>query len=420
MHQSKLRILQINNHEQVGGGSERVFQLTTKLLLDKGHEVSSISCGSHTFDERKSSVLLPHNGYIASNPLKTVRNIRDFVYRPASVEATRKLVKYFQPDIAHLHIFYGQLSSSVLNTLAELNIPCVMTVHEYRMLCPVSTLYTERNGVCERCAGGAKIHALLGRCNRGSLLASGISVFESWFRDRFFPYDKLIAHFFMVSRFCLDKHAQYSSVIASKSSVLYNFIRDADCSAQPQLVYSDAPFLYCGRMSREKGVALLCDAFAQRPQLELRIAGAGPLATELRSRYSAYPNIKFLGKLNSTELKAELAAARFSIAPSEWYENNPMAILESFALGTPVLGAAIGGIPELVMPERTGYLFSPSDLRSLLSALDKATQTSSEQRYTMGQMAIDLIRDKHSEPGYYEQLISGYQRVLSHPIRSQD
>lgn len=415
-----MRILQINNHEQIGGGSERVFQLTTKLLLDKGHEVASISCGAHSFDGRKHSVLLPHNGYMGSSPLETARNIRDFVYRPETVEATRKLVKDFQPEIAHLHIFYGQLSSSVLSTLAELKIPCVMTVHEYRMLCPVSTLYTERNGVCERCAGGSKLNALLGRCNRESLPASGLSVIEAWVRDIFFPYDKLISHFFMVSRFCLEKHAQYSSVIAKKSSVLYNFVRDTDCTAQPQAVNADAPFLYCGRMSREKGISLLCDAFAQRPQLELRIAGAGPLAAELKSRYSIYPNIKFLGKLQSSQLKAELAAARFSIAPSEWYENNPMAILESFALGTPVLGAAIGGIPELVTPEKTGYLFSPSDLSSLLAALDKATKVSSDQRYRMGQMAIDLIRDKHSEQGYYDQLISGYQHVLSHPSRTQD
>lgn len=224
----------------------------------------------------------------------------------------------------------------------------------------------------------------------------------------------------MVSRFCLEKHAQYSSAIASKSSVLYNFVRDTDRSAQPQQVRPDAPFLYCGRMSREKGVALMCDAFAQRPQLELRIAGGGPLAAELRSRYAVNKNIKFLGKLDSPELKTELAAARFSIAPSEWYENNPMAILESFALGTPVLGAAIGGIPELVTPDNTGFLFSPSDLNSLLEALDKAAQTSCERRYAMGQMAIDLIRDKHSEPGYYEQLMRGYQRVLPHPPRKQD
>ncbi len=408
-----MRILQINNHEQIGGGSERVFQLTTKLLLDKGHDVASISCGSHSFDDRKRTVLLAHNGYMSGSPLDTLRNVREFVYRPSAAEATRDLVEDFRPDLAHLHIFYGQLSSSVLSALAELRVPCVMTVHEYRMLCPVSTLYTERQGVCERCAGGSKVHALLGRCNRGSLPASSLSALEAWFRDRFFPYGKLIDHFFMVSRFCLEKHAQYSSDIANKSSVLYNFVRDADRSARPHQVQSNAPFLYCGRLSREKGVALMCDAFAQRPQLELRIAGDGPLALELKSRYAMHRNIKFLGKLDSARLKTELAAARFSIAPSEWYENNPMAILESFAAGTPVLGASIGGIPELVTPSRTGMLFNPSDLNSLLNAVDAADQITAEHRYAMGQMAIELIRARHSESEYYEQLLSGYQRVLT-------
>ena len=117
-----MRILQINNHEQIGGGSERVFQLTTKLLLDKGHDVASISCGSHSFDDRKRTVLLSHNGYMSGSPLDRLRNVREFVYRPAAAEATRGLVDEFRPDLAHLHIFYGQLSSSVLSALAKLRV----------------------------------------------------------------------------------------------------------------------------------------------------------------------------------------------------------------------------------------------------------------------------------------------------------
>jgi glycosyltransferase involved in cell wall biosynthesis len=408
-----MRILQINNAEELGGGSERVFQLTTKMLLDRGHDVATLSCGSKAFDPRKKSVLLARNKYYSKNPLAALSNIRNFVYRPATARATYDLVTDFQPDIAHLHIFYGQLSSSVLATLVDLNVPCVMTVHEYRMLCPISTLYTPEKGVCEQCATGSKLHAIVGRCNRNSLAASGISAIEAIVRDKFFPYQKLINHFFMVSHFCLQKHAQYIPEIKSKSSILYNFVRDIDRNSQPQYCSQQAPFLYCGRLSHEKGVAFMCEAFAKRPHLDLRIAGDGPLTEELKTRFASNSNIKFLGKLDPIELKMELSAARFSITPSEWYENNPMAILESFALGTPVIGSDIGGIPELVTQNKTGFLFSPSDLNSFLSTLDQANSTSIEKRHKMGEMAIELIRDRHSESGYYEQLLRGYQNALA-------
>jgi glycosyltransferase involved in cell wall biosynthesis len=157
----------------------------------------------------------------------------------------------------------------------------------------------------------------------------------------------------------------------------------------------------------------MCEAFAKRPHLDLRIAGDGPLTEELKTRFASNSNIKFLGKLDPIELKMELSAARFSITPSEWYENNPMAILESFALGTPVIGSDIGGIPELVTQNKTGFLFSPSDLNSFLSTLDQANSTSIEKRHKMGEMAIELIRDRHSESGYYEQLLRGYQNALA-------
>src|SRR5690349_15881836 len=138
-----MRVLQINNFEEIQGGSDRVFQLNTRILLDRGHEVATLACGEVSFDSRKHSVLLQRNGYLQSNPLATYRNIRNFFYRKEAASSIRTLVRDFRPDLAHLHIFYGQLSSAVLDALQGLGVPCVMTVHEYRMLCPISTMYAE-------------------------------------------------------------------------------------------------------------------------------------------------------------------------------------------------------------------------------------------------------------------------------------
>lgn len=408
-----MRILQLNNFEDIRGGSDRVYQLTARMLLDKGHEVATIACGDTSFDARKESVLLPQNGYVSANPISTLRNIRQFIYRPEAAHQVRALVKRFQPEVAHLHIFYGQLSSSVLATLSELGIPCVMTVHEYRMLCPVSTMYTQRLGVCERCARGGVANAVTHRCNRGSMLASGLSAMEAWVRDSKYAYQANVDHFLMVSEFCRNKHIEYLPDIARQSSVLYNFVSDKDVAAAPAPVGADAPFLYAGRLSHEKGVRLLCDAFSKRPQLQLRIAGTGPSLDELVRDYVAIANIQFLGKLDSANLKRELQRAKFSIVPSEWYENNPMAILESFGVGTPVLGAEIGGIPELVRSGETGFQFQPSSLDSLLAAIDHANEVSPAELQALGENAIALIRERHSEGAYYEQLMAGYQRAIA-------
>lgn len=407
-----MRILQLNNFEAIGGGSERVYQLTTRMLLDKGHDVATLSCGDQSFDSRKTTVLLSRNGYFSKNPLKTLRNIRDFVYRPDAAEAIEGLVHSFNPDIAHLHIFYGQLSSAVIAALRRMQVPCVMTVHEYRLLCPISTLYTQSQGVCERCATGEKRNAIALRCNRGSPFASLLSASESWVRDRYFNYLDHIAHFFMVSEFCRNKHSEYLPAILQKSSVLYNFIGDDDIAEVPNDVAVGAPFLYAGRLSHEKGVALLCSALRDRPQQCLRIAGDGPLAEPLRSEFADSSNIKFLGKLTSAQLKEEMRQAKFTIVPSEWYENNPMSVLESFGIGTPVIGADIGGIPELVQQGSTGIIFAPSNKASLLQALDDAHGMSGDERNSLGREALDLIRRHHSEAGYYARLIAGYSDVI--------
>jgi len=407
-----MRVLKLNNFEDIRGGSDRVYQLTARMLLDNGHEVATVACGDTSFDERKESVLLTQNGYVSANPISTLRNIRQFIYRPAAAQQVRELVKRFRPDVAHLHIFYGQLSSSVLATLSELGIPCVMTVHEYRMLCPISTMYTQRLGVCERCARGNVGNVITHRCNRGGLLASGLSAMEAWVRDRRYSYLSNIDHFLMVSEFCRNKHIEYLPSIERQSSVLYNFVSDQDVAAAPEPVSADAPFLYAGRLSHEKGVRLMCEAFSRRPGLQLRIAGTGPSLDELVRDYGTIANIKFLGKLDSANLKKELRSAKFSIVPSEWYENNPMAILESFGVGTPVLGAEIGGIPELVRSGETGFQFQPSSLDSLLAAVDHASEVSPTELRALGEKSISLIRERHSEDTYYEKLMAGYQRAI--------
>lgn len=412
-----MRVLQVNNFESINGGSDRVYQLTTNLLLEKGHEVATLACGDSSFNEKKTTYLLPRNGYFVANPLKTAANIRNFISRPAASRLIDKIVEEFRPDVVHLHIFYGQLSSSILSRIKHHKIPAVMTVHEYRMLCPVSTLFNESGGICEECPSGGYVNSVIKRCNRGSVAASALSMLESSIRDKKYDYLDHVDHFFMVSDFCRAKHIQYLPNIAAKSSVLYNFVASnvalSSTRAEQEQEEEGRSYLYCGRLSKEKGVRLLCKVFERLPRMRLRIAGDGPLAPGLKEEFGRVPNIEFLGKLDSQALKKEIARSWFTIVPSEWYENNPMSVLESFAQGVPVLGASIGGIPELVVNGSTGYVFAPSNEASLLSTLQLAESISMEERNKLVRNCLAMIESRHSVDTHYEQLIAGYKRAIA-------
>lgn len=412
-----MRVLQVNNFESINGGSDRVYQLTTNLLLEKGHEVATLACGEQPFSNEKISYLLPRNSYFVANPLKTAANIRDFISRPAASKLVDQIVEEFSPDVVHLHIFYGQLSSSILARFKHHGIPCVMTVHEYRMLCPVSTLFNEASGICEKCPSGGYVNTVTNRCNRGSVAASVLSMVESSIRDHKYNYLQHIDQFFMVSDFCRVKHIQYLPSIDAKSSVLYNFVPDTvgrpSTFATHNQMMPEKYYLYCGRLSKEKGVRILCKVFASSPNMRLRIAGDGPLAPELRKEFARFSNIEFLGKLETQALKAEISGSWFTIVPSEWYENNPMSVLESFAQGVPVLGATIGGIPELVIDGKTGYGFAPSNEASLQSTLEQADSISLEERNDLVLNCLAMIEKRHSVEAHYEQLIAGYKRAIA-------
>lgn len=409
-----MKILQINNYEYIRGGSDRVYQLTCDLLIRQGHKVSSLTCGTESFDDRKVSFLLEENSYLNKNPLKVLHNATRFIFRQDFIKDFKSFLKNNRPDIIHLHIFYGQISSSILKIIKEEKIPCIMTVHEYRMLCPTSTLFNN-NAICEKCISHSKTHILKNKCNRKSYLASFLSFAESSFRDIFYSYKTHIDRFLMVSNFCLDKHIEYIPEIESKSTTLYNFIPNKnikDTIAIREKKYN-GDYVYAGRISREKGIETLCKSFSERRSLKLKIIGEGPLLSQLKNQYKQYSNIIFMGKLDFNDLQNHLIDAKFSILPAEWYENNPMSILESFAVGTPCLGSKIGGIPELIIDNETGYLFNPSDKKSLIEKLDYIESIPFERYDRLCQKSFDLIKSRHTEEEHYKKLIKEYEYAIN-------
>lgn len=408
-----MKILQINNYHYLQGGSERVYFETSRILEKNGHEVLFFSVkDEESVNHDDANYFVKPFDYQNESYLKQIKHTAKFIYNKEARENLELLIKKEKPDIAHLHIFYGRLTSSILPVLKRYKIPVVMSVHEYRMLCPAYVMRDNKGEICEKCADGNYFNCIVGKCTKNNLLYSSIAALECFIRDRYFSYEEHIDKFIMVSRFIMDKHIQYKSSLQSKSEQIYNFIDLSNYS--PNFLYENY-YLYFGRLSREKGIMSLLDVWRNFPELRLNIVGGGELEKTILHYINEHemPNVKLLGYLNGSELFDIVQRAKFILVPSEWYENNPMNVIESFALGKPVVGARIGGIPELVKEGFNGYLFESRNLCDLLNTIKKAERLSEEDYLRFGSNARTFAEEHFSETQYYHNLLKIYEELLT-------
>ena len=349
-----------------------------------------------------------------SRPRWSTHVLADAVALLWNREAARKLdalVREVKPTVAHLHNIYHHLSPSLLPVLARHGIPVVMTLHDLRLLCPA--IYMLRRGeVCERCRGGKFLSAVHGRCVKDSWAASVLAAVETAHQHSRRLYHRLVTRFICPSRFCLEKYAAWGFP-RHKLIHLPNFV-DTELW-RPTNVTPENAYIYLGRISAEKGLATLLQAQAMWENEEtsgklvptLRIAGSGLWEDELRKHADrlGLRKLEILGHLDPDALRDTVARARFSVIPSECYENAPMAALESLAAGRPLVGTRLGGIAELITEGQDGFLCEPRDPRSLLAALRRAT--------TLGPQASCRARAKAellaSRPAHMTRL----QKILS-------
>lgn len=363
-----LKILLVNKFYYPRGGDCIVMMNTERLLLDAGFDVAVYAM------QYPDTVDSPYKKYFASEisfsgglkqkfaGLKRTLGMGDIT------ASFTKLLDDFRPDVVHLHNIHSYLSPVLAKIAHRRGIRVVWTLHDYKLLCPAYTC-TRAGHPCELCFT-QKTPVLRHRCMKGSLAASTIAWLEAkkWNRKALESYTDT---FICPSEFMASKmHA--GGFNPHKLEVLCNFVDPGKLSLlQHAEVRQRQPYYcYVGRLSEEKGVRTLLEAASRLPH-ELRIAGNGPLADELKARFARCEHIKFLGHLNAQEVAALLSQAQFSVLPSEWYENNPLGVIESLCAGTPVVGAEIGGIPELIDPD-TGISFASANTDALATAIEMA------------------------------------------------
>lgn len=413
-----MKILQINNYHYLKGGSERVYFETSKLLKKNGHEILFFSVKDQESDDSHcdSYFIKPFN-HENAELYEKIKHVPEFIYNKESKKNLESLIINEKPDIAHIHIFYGRLTSSILPVLKKYNIPIVMSVHEYRMLCPAYVMRDNEGNVCEKCAGGNYFNSIRGKCIKSNLLYSSVSALECLIRDKFYSYEDHIDGFIMVSQFIMDKHVQYKPSLIHKCEQLYNLI---DLNNYSPNFSHKGYYLYFGRLSSEKGIMTLLKAWKHFPDLQLKIVGGGELEKDILNFINEYQisNIELMGYLKGDTLFDVVRNSKFTFVPSEWYENNPMNVIESFALGKPVIGAKIGGIPELIKEGKNGFLFESGNVDGLIASIGKAESVSGDGYLLLGKNAYTFAEDNFNALEHYNKLIKIYKNLINNNNRT--
>lgn len=413
-----MKVLLINNYLYHRGGAETVFLSTGSLLQSKGHDVVYYSQDWAENYQCDNEVYFPKGIDTRSkNFLDRIRGIRNYFYNEDAARKIEELIIIEKPQIAHIHNFWGGLSGSILKVLKKYKIPVIHTVHDFRMVCPAYLFRNNKNEICEKCEGKNFIHCISNRCSRGSWIMSSLMCAEMYFRNYFTNPLDYIDGFMFVSNFCYDKCKSYVPRFNDKHcEVLYNF-QDTNLltHVNRELETYNGYYLYYGRLSHEKGINTLIKAFCFFSHLKLKIVGTGPLETDLRKQCSenGITNIEFYGYRTGTDLFDIIKNAKFVCVPSECYENNPMTIIESYTLRTPVIGAAIGGIPEIVKDGKTGFTFQPGNVESLKNIIEK-TELLDEYDYKEMKNRVDCFSKKHfGVEQYYTKLMEFYNRTIN-------
>lgn len=377
-------------------GGDCIYMLNLeKLLKAHGHDVAVFAM------DYPENLDTPWKKYFPKNMSKLLAFTRPFGSHEVKSKF-KKLLDDFKPDVVHLNNVHTQLSPVMAELAQQRGIKVVWTLHDYKLLCPRYDCLKNGNTICETCFKGDKKACLDNKCMKGSKLASFIGFKEAivWNRERLEASTDV---FICPSQFMADKMVQ-GGFSKSKMQTLCNFIDVEKCKFSSTDGTDNVELLpkkkdyYCfiGRLSHEKGAKTLIEAANQLPY-KLVIIGGGPLMDELKS--VAHTNIEFVGFKQWDDIKQLVGKARFSVIPSEWYENNPLSVIEAQCLGTPVLGANIGGIPEL-----TDYTFSSGNIADLKTKIEKMWNS----EFDYQQIASDA-QHRYDAETYYNKLINIYK-----------
>ena len=401
------KLLSLNTYHYRRGGSEAVFFEHNTMFEQLGWEVAPFA-QHHPLNDPS-----PWSEYFSDEmEFSEAKGIKDkihmagkFIYSWEARNKLEKMLDKFSPDIAHGHLLYHHLSPSVMSLLHKRGVPTVMTAHDLKLACPAYTMLSPK-GVCEQCKGGNLSNVIKNRC-MGGLVQSTLVALESTTHRMFGLWKNNLDMVVAPSQFYLEKLVEWGW---PRDKIIYiaNYIKPDEF--QPQFEPGKY-FLYFGRLANQKGVTTLIRA-ALESNIPLKIAGTGPQEDELKQLAKEAGNIEFLGHRSGADLHQLIREARAVVLPSEWYENAPISLLEALASGKPIIGADIGGIPEMVKEGETGWLFPSGNSDALAKILETANTTPASRFEAMGRQGRDFVVERFTADNYKNKMQDLYQALM--------
>jgi glycosyltransferase involved in cell wall biosynthesis len=389
-----MKILFLHNRYLISGGEDISTDAEIQLLRDYGHQVDSYYISNQEIADKSKVKLF----------IRTIWSL-------SSYKELKRLIRLKKYDIIHVQNFFPLLSPSVFYAARSQGVKIVMSVRNYRLVCPNALLFV--NGeVCTKCLGHTFPYmSVIKKCYKSSRLSSMAVASMLSVHNLLNTWNGKVDGFICISEF-VKSQLILGGIHEDKLHVKYNFLKSLPIRANTER----SGFLYVGRLSTEKGIDTMLEAFIQlsssHPQAILTIIGEGPLSAYVEDASLKYDNIIFIGRKHISEVYEIMSTARFLMFPSKWHEPFGRTIVESFAAGTPVIGASVGGVTELVKDGYNGFLFEGSNTESLKSVLIKALD------YNIDELSVNsrqCYTESYTPVVNYSQVISIYEDILKTP-----
>jgi len=390
-----MKIVLVHNFYRHPGGEDVVFQSEKSLLERAGHTVIPYVRSNMELKD----VSLADRVHIASR----------MIWSQQARQSLAAILDAECPDLVHVHNTFMAISPSIYSACSERGIPVVQTLHNFRLLCPASSLF--RSGaVCEECVEHSLFRSVLHGCYRNSRTASGVVALMLATHRALGTWPASVTRYIALTDFAKKKFIE-AGFPSEKLVVKPNF---TDPDPRERASAGDYA-LFIGRLDETKGTRVLLDAWRKLPvRYPLHVVGDGPdrPRMEARVRECQLSEVTFRGRLSHAAAVEAVKAARFVVAPSTWYEGFPMSIVESFACGTPVLCSRLGGMSEIVEDHVTGLHFNPSDPQDLGKKVEWAWNHPSELAW-MGRLARRKYETDYTAERNYSLLMGIYEQAIA-------
>ena len=387
---SRKKVLIVHNYYQIPGGEDSVVENEKNLLLDNGHEV--ILYTRHN-DEIKSRGIL---GKLIL-PFETIFSIKTY-------KDIKRKIKEENIDIVHVHNTLPLVSPSVYYSAIHCKIPVIQTIHNFRLLCPGAT-FTRENKICEDCSDSSLVCSIKNRCYRGSLIQSIVSALTLKVHRLIGSYDKVSGYIALTE---FNKKKLMKLIKEEKIFIKPNFIK-RNISTELENGNKNY-FLFLGRIDELKGIKVLLESWKEIKNSELLIVGKGPLENYVKGyiEKNNIDNVKLLGFKKHSEVMDIIKNSKALIVPSQWYEGFPMTIVESLALGVPVIASDIGNLSTIIINRENGLLFKYDDAEELKEKILEI-QSNDKLLNKLSNGANKSYTEKYNEDLNYRVLMNIYE-----------